>query len=100
MNAPLTLHRDWVCADGCPSNARTYDAALPHHPCHKRGGLMVALIPAGTKAKVTVNARQDYLGGDIPQRDADGRVVMSTTVTRDDGEDCSVYAPTAVLKVR
>jgi hypothetical protein len=92
----VTMRRDWVCADDCGSSAHTYDGALPHHPCRKKAGLMVALIPAGTKAKVTVHGREDYLGRDIPQRDANGRVVMSTTVTRDEGEDCSIYVPTVV----
>jgi hypothetical protein len=98
VNNPVTLHRDWVCADGCPSHARTFDDKLPHHPCRNRAGLMVALIPAGTKAKVQIHDRGDYLGRDIPHRDADGKVVMSSTVTRDDGQDCTVYVPTAVAE--
>lgn len=98
MTQGLALHRDWVCAKDCGSSARTYDSALPHHPCKAMAGLMVPLILAGTKAKVEAQPRQDYVGKEVVQRDADGRVWMSTLVTRDEGQDCSVYAPTALGK--
>lgn len=93
-----TLHRDWACAAGCDARARTFDAKLPHHPCPKVGGLMVALVAAGTRAKVTTNERGDYVGKELVQTDDEGRVIMSTTVTRDDGEDCTVYAPCATVE--
>ena len=93
-----TLHKDWVCARGCGSHARTFDAKLPHHRCKAMGGLMVALVAAGSKAKVEVIERQDYVGRDIVDY-TDGRVIMSTVVTRDDGQDCTVYAPCATATV-
>lgn len=99
MSTPVTLHRDWVCAKGCGSSARTFDAALPHHPCKAMAGLLVPLILAGTKAKVEAQPREDYAGSDLVQRDADGKVWMSTVVTRDEGTDCTVYAPCATAKV-
>lgn len=98
MSAGLALHRDWVCAKGCGSYARTFDSALPHHPCKEMAGLMVPLILAGTKAKVEAVPRGDYVGKEMVQRDADGKVWMSTVVTRDEGQDCTVYAPTALGK--
>lgn len=91
----VVLHKDWVCAKGCGSHARTVDDKLPHHRCREMAGLMVALIPAGTKAKVEAVERGDYVGTDLVQRDAEGRVWMSTVVTRDEGQDCTVYAPCA-----
>ena len=96
--AALTLHRDWVCAKDCGAHARTYDHMLPHHRCKKMAGLMVALIPAGTKAKVEAIERQDYVGKELVQTDLDGRVIMSTVVTRDEGQDCTVYAPCATAE--
>ena len=93
-----TLHKDWVCARGCGSHARTYDDKLPHHPCKAMNGLMVPLIAVGTKAKVEAVERQDYVGNDIVNY-TDGKVIMSTVVTRDDGQDCTVYAPCAVAQV-
>jgi hypothetical protein len=93
------LYRDWVCAKDCGSNARTYDDKLPHHQCKRMAGLMVPLILAGTKAKVERIERGDYVGTDLVQRDADGKVWMSTVVTRDDGQDCTAYAPCATATV-
>lgn len=94
----LALHKDWVCARDCGSHARTFDDKLPHHRCKRMGGLMVALIPAGQKAKVEAIERQDYVGDDIVDY-TDGKVIMSTVVTRDDGQDCTAYAPCATATV-
>jgi hypothetical protein len=95
MTTGLALHKDWVCAKNCGSHARTYDGKLPHHPCKRMNGLMVALIPAGTKAKVEAVERQDYIKNELVQTDSDGNVIMATVVTRDEGQDCTVYAPCA-----
>lgn len=92
------LHKDWVCAKGCGSWARTYDSKLPHHRCKKMAGLPVALIPAGTSAKAEAIERQDYVGKELVQTDANGRVIMATVITRDEGQDCTVYAPCAVAE--
>jgi hypothetical protein len=51
------------------------------------------MVPAGTRAKVEVNEREDYIGADLP-RMHQGRPVMNAVITRDDGQDCVVYAPT------
>ena len=55
------------------------------------------MVTAPVKAKHVINRREDYSHGDILARDNDGQVVMSVQTVRDDGEDCTVYAPTAVL---
>lgn len=97
-NTATLLHRDWECAKGCGSSARTYDDALPHHPCKYAGGLMIALIPAGTKAGVKIHERGDYVGKDIVTM-VEGIPVMSTTVEHDDGYDTTVYVPCATATV-
>jgi hypothetical protein len=53
------------------------------------------MVPAGTHCKIEVHVREDYVGKELVQTDANGRPVMSVVTTRDDGQDCTVYAPTA-----
>jgi hypothetical protein len=59
---------------------------------------MVPLILVGTKAKVETVERQDYVGKELVQTDSEGNVIMATVVTRDEGQDCTVYAPCAVAE--
>ena len=69
----------------------------PHtrmHSCRALGGLTAPMVPAGTRAKVEFNEREDYIGGDLVQLH-EGRPVMNVTVTRDEGTDVVVFAPTA-----
>jgi hypothetical protein len=58
------------------------------------GGLTIPMIPAGTKAKVELHEREDYIGTESV-RLHEGRPVMNVITTRDDGQDCTVFAPTA-----
>lgn len=95
---PTALYRDWECPTQCGSRARTFDAALPHHPCRNAGGLMIALTPVGAKAGVRINERQDYLGRDTATI-VEGVAVMSSTVEHDDGCDTTVYVPCATATV-
>jgi hypothetical protein len=53
------------------------------------------MVPAGTHCKIEVHVREDYVGKELVVADASGRPVMSVITTRDDGQDCAVYAPTA-----
>jgi hypothetical protein len=75
------------------------NAAQMHH-CRGLNGLVAPMVPAGTKGKMVTHERDDYLGdfkpGDI-RFDGENRPIMNVTVTRDDGVDCAVYAPTATL---
>lgn len=89
------LSRHWVCARGCPSWATTHDGRLPHHRCREMAGLMVPLVPEGTRAKVEPVERGDYVGRELVQADAEGRPWMAVTVTRDEGQDTTVFAPCA-----
>jgi hypothetical protein len=53
------------------------------------------MVPAGTKAKVEAKEREDYVGKEEVQTDGEGKPVMSIVTTRDEGQDCTVLAPTA-----
>jgi hypothetical protein len=53
------------------------------------------MVAEGTKARVYARDREDYVGNDLVQHDADGRPVMSVVTERDDGQDVAVFAPTA-----
>ena len=65
------------------------------HTCPKLRGLTAPLVPAGMSVKVEAREREDYVGHELVQTDADGRPVMSVVTTRDDGQDAIVFAPTA-----
>lgn len=71
------------------------DAKTPMHPCHGLAGLMTPLVPKGTSCKVEAVERGDYIGRELVQTDGNGRPVMAAVITRDDGQDCTVFAPTA-----
>lgn len=91
--------QDWYCPN-CDSAARTVDTKVPHHPCKKIAlGLMVPLVPKGQAAKVEAVERQDFIGTEQVQMDENRRPVMSVVVTRDDGQDCTVFAPVAATNV-
>lgn len=84
----------------CPNCTQTYvtDDPRPHTPFHVcRGlrGLTAPFIVDGTKAKIQVVERGDWVGKEDVQTDGEGRPVMSVVTTRDDGQDVAVYAPTA-----
>jgi hypothetical protein len=53
------------------------------------------MVPAGTRAKVYAREREDYIGDELVQLH-EGRPVMSVITERDEGQDCAVFAPTAV----
>lgn len=94
MTVPI-LQKRWECANQCGSTARTGDGKTPMHPCKNMAGLMTPLVPEGIAAKVEAVERQDFIGREQVQTDANGRPVMAVVTTRDDGQDCTVFAPTA-----
>ena len=65
------------------------------HHCRGLAGLWAPMVPAGTRAEHRVNEREDYIGRDLPQTHQ-GRPLLSLTTVREDGQDCTIYAPTAV----
>ena len=91
--APPEQH--WECPS-CDATAVTRETR-PHsqmHPCRGLGGLTVPMVAAGTRAEHRVAEREDYIGREAVQLH-EGRPVMSVTTIRNDGQDCTVYAPTA-----
>lgn len=101
MTVPqLRRETRWECPS-CGLLDVTYETA-PHtrfHSCGALRGLTAPMVVAGTRAEHRVNDRQDYEGSDIAQRDDSGRVVMSVTTVRDDGQDVTILAPTVVVSV-
>lgn len=92
----------WECPN-CAFTDVTYEYS-PHsrfHKCRGLKGLTAPMVPAGTKAKVEAKEREDYVGKENVTTDGDGQPVMSVVTTRNDGQDCAVYAPCAqVTKVK
>lgn len=102
MSVPLLgpPERRWECPN-CNLQDVTRDAR-PHtrmHPCAGMGGLTAPMVPAGTRAKVVAVEREDYIGAERVQLH-DGRPIMSVRTTREDGEDCLVFAPAATATGR
>lgn len=91
----LASEHRWSCPN-CSFEDVTREAAVHtrYHTC-RRSGLLAPMVPAGTRAKVELVEREDYVGRELVQTDAHGRPVMAVLTTRDDGTDCAVYAPTA-----
>jgi len=83
----------------CPSCdlqqvTRRSDVHTEFHHCRGLAGLWAPMVPAGTRAKVETNEREDYIGDEQVQLHQ-GRPVMNLVVTRDDGQDCVIFAPSA-----
>lgn len=96
MLTPSGHPKRWECpACGKISVTHTTQPHTQMHHCTALKGLVVPMVPAGTKAKLVAKEREDYVNGEEVQMDGEGRPIMSVTTTRDDGEDCTVYAPTA-----
>lgn len=97
MSAPiLAAEHRWECPN-CDLTDVTYDHQ-PHsrfHACRGLRGLSAPMVPAGTRCKVEARDRDDYVNGDIVATDGEGRPVMSVVTTRDNGQDCTVFAPCA-----
>ena len=93
----LPVH-DWYCPN-CGKTDQTKEAR-PHtryHTCPKLRFLSAPMLPKGTKAKVEVHEREDYIGKGLPRLDENGRPLMNIETTRDEGTDLMVFAPTATL---
>ena len=101
MNVPiLTPESRWECPS-CDFTDITHEVG-PHsrfHNCAGLKGLSAPMVPAGTKAKHVVNVREDYEGDQTAQRDEDGRALMNIVTVRDEGQDCTVLAPTANVRI-
>ena len=92
----LAVEQRWECP-ACGLADVTVEPR-PHsrfHRCHALAGLAAPMVPAGTRAKVEAVERGDYVGTDDVQYDGNGRPIQAVVTTRDDGQDCTVYAPCA-----
>lgn len=103
MRIPLLAvpEKRWSCPN-CDFTDVTRQTG-PHtrfHACAGLKGLTAPMVPAGQRCKVVAHEREDYVGGEDVQVDADGTPIMNVTVTRDDGTDVAVYAPTAYVAGR
>lgn len=91
----------WVCPN-CTSQLKT--PGIPSkpilHPCRGMAGLLVPMVPAGTKCKIEVVERSDYVGSERVQVNGEGRPVMAAMTTRDEGQDTTVYAPCATIDLK
>ncbi len=95
----LTRETRWECPN-CTHTDVTHETR-PHsrfHNCRGLRGLWAPMVEAGTRCKVEARDREDYVNGDLVRTDGEGRPVMSVVTTRDDGQDCAVYAPCATTK--
>ena len=84
---------NWYCPN-CPTIARTSRPRSLFHDCSGLSGLSAPLLPQGVNAKVEVREREDYVGQETV-RLHEGRPIMSLVTPRDDGQDVTVFAPTA-----
>ena len=86
----------WYCPECHKEDVAPHPVANRYHPCAKAGGLIAPMIPAGTRAKISVNEREDYVGTETVRTDENGRPVMSIVTEREDGtNDVMVFAPVA-----
>lgn len=103
MLAPPVL----VCPNGCGHRAlgapTVAETGVPVgggmatlHECPTLAGMTVPLVQEGTRAEARAVEREDYVGTEVGlQYDENGRAIMAVEVTRDDGTDRAVFAPTA-----
>jgi hypothetical protein len=93
--------RNWHCPE-CGRLDQTREVQ-PHsrmHPCAALAGLTVPMLPEGVRGEHRAREREDYIAGERVQLDGNGRPVMSVQTIRDEGEDCTVFAPTATGSLR
>lgn len=61
-------------------------------------GILAPLVPEGLACSVEVRTREDYVGRERVQYDGEGRPITSVVTVRDDGQDCLVLAPCALVR--
>jgi hypothetical protein len=94
--ALLTGRIDWRCPNCATTDTTPLLTPNRYHRCPGLHGLVAPLIRAGTDAKVTALAREDYLRGEVQRTGDDGRPYGGVAVTRADGSnDLVMFAPLA-----
>lgn len=84
----------WECPN-CNFKDITYESS-PHtrfHSCRELKGLTAPMVREGTRCEIKATEREDYVGKEMVTRDGDNRPIMNVVTTRDDGQDCTVFAP-------
>jgi hypothetical protein len=87
---------EWYCPQ-CGATDQTRQAG-PHqrwHTCPRLRMMSTPMLQKGTAGKIEAHDRDDYVNGELVQTDPEGRPIMSLVTTRDNGQDCVVFAPTA-----
>ncbi len=94
LEPPVTR---WECPNcDLTQTTRAPASRIAFHSCAGLAGLNAPMIPAGTRANVTAREREDYIGTEDVQYDANGRPVAQIVTERPDGSnDVVVLAPTA-----
>ena len=93
--AILGTHQTWICPNGC---GQTFDTPTPvpnrFHTCPKLRFLSAPLVLEGTKARVFLREREDYVGRELVQLDPEKRrPVMSIITERADGSNDTIVLP-------
>ena len=90
-----------ACGRQATTRARPHQGssvAVEFHPCPKLRGLRTPMLRQGVKGKVELREREDMVGDEMVALDPErGRPVQSIVTTRDNGQDVTVFAPTATL---
>lgn len=88
----------WGCpACGLQDMTTETEVHTRFHSCRRFGGFTMPMVKVGTNCKIELHEREDYINGEDVQLLA-GRPVMNAVITRDDGQDCVVYAPAATVR--
>jgi hypothetical protein len=96
--ALMNPEQHWVCPN-CTFTDVTFQAGpvSRFHSCKGMALMSMPMVLEGTHAKVELQEREDWVGDDMVQTDAEGKPWMAAVVTRDDGQDRAVYAATATM---
>lgn len=97
----LETERHWYCpACHMPHVTVLGVVHTPMHECRALRGLMAPFVPRGVHAVHRLVEREDYVGDEDVRLDGEGRPTMSIITEREDGQDCTVFAPTARVSVQ
>jgi hypothetical protein len=92
----------WECLS-CDKTALTIGKGVhtEMHHCRSLAGLMIPMVPAGTRGEHRVVEREDYIGSErVQYAPGSGRPVMAVQTIRDEGQDCVIFAPLATASGR
>ncbi len=104
MTVPLLRpEQHWYCPS-CNLTDVTHHPAnqvvTRMHSCAGLRGLTAPMVLAGHRAEHRLVEREDYIGTEDVRLDGEGRPTMAIVTMRDDGNDTTVFAPTATAALR